>query len=206
MNSGTQPWSFYNLIFLRGFFPSAWRKAIVIPILKQNSDPKDPSSYRPISLISCLSKILEGIINRRLVWFLERNNILDINQNGFRIGRSTLDNITTLVTEIQQAFLEKKYHITVFLDLEKAYDTCWKKHVLKQLKAFGLSGSLPVYFQNFLFNRSIKVKVNETVSNMFNLEMGIPQGSALSGTLFLIAVNSIASHIKSYFKKSFFCG
>ena len=196
--------NFFNVVYLKGVFPSSWKSAIVIPILKQNSDSKDPNSYRPISLISSLSKILEGIINRRLVWFLEKNNILDINQSGFRIGRNTMDNITTLVTEIQQAFLEKKYHITVFLDLEKAYDTCWKQHVLKQLKSFNLSGCLPLYIQNFLCNRTIKVRVNDEDSDSYKLDMGIPQGSALSGTLFLIAVNSIASHIKSYFKKSFF--
>ena len=171
---------FYNIIFLKGVFPKNWRTAIVIPIVKSDCDPKDPNSYRPISLISCLSKILESIINKRLVWVMEKNSIFDSNQNGFRVGRSTLDNITSLVTEIQQAFSDKKYHITLFLDLEKAYDTCWKQHVLKQLKSYNFSGCLPLYIKNFLYNRSIKVRANGEESDPHNLEMGIPQGSSLS--------------------------
>ena len=196
--------AFFNIIFLKGFYPNSWRTAKVIPILKPESDPKDPNSYRPISLISCLSKLLEGIINKRLIWFLEKNNLLNINQSGFRTGRCTLDNLTSLVTEIQQAFAAKKYHITLFLDLQKAYDTCWKKHVLKQLKSFNLTGSLPIYIQNFLCNRTISVETNGAKSNTYELDLGIPQGSSLSGTLFLIAVDSIGNCIKNYMYKSFF--
>ena len=195
---------FYNLVFLKGFFPKSWREAVIIPILKSDTDSKDPSSYRPISLISCLSKLLETIVNKRLVWFLEKNHLLDKNQNGFRKYRNTFDNLTSLITEIQQAFLEKKYHITIFLDLEKAYDTCWKKYLLQQLKSFGLTGCLPTYINNFLYNRTIKVKTNNTYSDPVMLEMGIPQGSSLSATLFLIAVNCMSKCVKSYMSKSFF--
>ena len=195
---------FYNIIFLKGFFPRSWREAVVVNILKPGCDPSDPDSYRPISLISCLSKLLEIIINKRLIWFLEKNNILDINQNGFRKRRGPIDNLTTLVTEIQHAFLAKKYHVTVFLDLAKAYDTCWKQYVLKQLKLHKLSGCLPMYISNFMYNRSIKVNVNNVISDSYNIELGIPQGSALSATLFLIAVNSMSKCIKSFMSKSFF--
>lgn len=195
---------FFNLIYLKGFFPKAWRDAIIIPILKAGNDPKDPNSYRPISLISCLSRLLEKIINKRLIWYLEKMKLLDVNQLGFRIGKSTIDSITALVSEIQQAFASNKYHITIFLDLEKAFDSCWKQHVLKQFKNFNISGCLPVYIKNFLYNRTIKVKTNQTLSDPYSLQMGIPQGSALSATLFLIAINSIVSCIKNYMCKSVF--
>ena len=130
--------------------------------------------------------------------------MLNINQSGFRTGRCTLDNLTSLVTEIQQAFAAKKYHITLFLDLQKAYDTCWKSHVLKEIKSFKLTGCLPVYVQNFLFNRTITVETNGVKSDSYGLDLGIPQGSSLSGTLFLIAINSIEKCIKNYMYKSFF--
>lgn len=195
---------FFNLIYLKGFFPKSWRDAVIIPILKGDSDPSDPSSYRPISLISCLSRLLEKIINKRLIWYLEKMKLLDINQLGFRIGKSTLDSITALVSEIQRAFENNKYHITIFLDLEKAFDSCWKQHVLKQIKNFNICGCLPVYIKNFLYNRTIKVRTNKTLSDPYNLQMGIPQGSALSATLFLIAVNSIVNNIKNYMCKSVF--
>ena len=195
---------FFNLIYLKGFFPKTWRDAIVVPILKSDSAPTDPNSYRPISLISCLSRVLEKIINKRLIWYLEKTKLLDINQLGYRVGKSTLDSITSLVSEVQKAFADKKYHITVFLDLEKAFDSCWKQHVLKQFKKFNISGCLPVYIKNFLYNRTIKVKTNNTLSDPYNLQMGIPQGSPLSATLFLIAINCIMECIKSYMSKSVF--
>ena len=110
---------FFNLIYLKGFFPKAWRDAVIIPILKAGNDPKDPNSYRPISLISCLSRLLEKIINKRLIWYLEKMKLLDVNQLGFRVGKSTIDSITALVSEIQQAFASNKYHITIFWTSKK---------------------------------------------------------------------------------------
>ena len=123
---------------------------------------------------------------------------------GYRVGKSTLDSITSLVSEIQKAFADNKYHITIFLDLEKAFDSCWKQHVLKQFKNFNFSGCMPIYIKNFLYNRTIKVKTNNTLSDPYSLQMGIPQGSPLSATLFLVAVNSILTCIKSYMCKSVF--
>ena len=63
---------FYNIIFLKHYFPNSWKRALIIPILKPNKDPEDPKSYRPISLLSCIFKILDKIINSRLMWFLEK--------------------------------------------------------------------------------------------------------------------------------------
>ena len=196
--------SFYNIIFLKDFFPKAWREALVIPILKPDKDPKDPNSFRPISLLSCLCKILEKIVNKRLMWFLERNNLLDKCQCGFRKGRCTIDHLTTITTEIQEAFVQRKYHVSVFLDLEKAYDTCWKQHVLQEVKSYNMIGHLPIFIQNFLKNRSIRVSVNCEESEPHYLEMGVPQGSSLSVTLFLIAINSITKNLSRNIRKSLF--
>ena len=105
---------------------------MIIPVLKPDKNATDPLSYRPISLISCLCKILDKIINKRLVWFIEKNNLIRHYQSGSREGRNTLDNLGEIVTEIQHAFAQQKYHVSLFLDLEKAYDTCWNQHLLQQ--------------------------------------------------------------------------
>ena len=195
---------FFNLIFLKHLFPKKWQDTLVIPILKPDKDPQDPLSYRPISLISCIYKILDKIVNNRLVWFLEKNNFLSNSQNGGRKGRSTMDNVASLVSEISHSFVHQKYHITIFLDLEKAYDTCWKYHILQELKKFNMQGNLPIFVKIFLENRTVHVNIGKETSDNFPLDMGIPQGSALSGTLFLIAINSVLSKLSSQVYKSLF--
>ena len=190
--------------FLKHLFPKNWSKALIIPILKPGKDPLNPKSYRPISLLSCLYKILDTIINNRLIWFLEKNSLLDKCQSGGRKNRNTMDHVCTITTEIQEAFALGKYHISIFLDLENAYDKSWKNHILQQLQNFKMSGHLPLFIQNFLTDRSIKVNVNNCKSDSFKLEMGIPQGSSLSATLFLVAINCLVDKLPSYIYKSLF--
>ena len=186
---------FYNRIFRDHTFPGKWKEAIIIPILKPGKDPQQSSSYRPIALISCLSKILEKILNKRLMWYLEKNNLINKSQCGFRRGRSTTDHLTRLTTDIQETLVDNKYHISIFLDLDKAYDCCWKQVILDQLQRFNMKGNLAFYIQNFLQSRSIKVKLGNNYSEKFVLDLGVPQGSSISVTLFLLAINTVLDFI-----------
>ena len=194
----------YNKIFKEHSFPKLWKEAIVIPILKQDKNPESCESYRPIALISCLSKILENILNNRLMWFLENYGFLHKSQCGNRRGHSTIDHLTTMTTNMQESIVNQKYHVSVFLDIEKAYDTCWNQLVLRQLQKFKMIGHLPIYIQNFLTDRKIRVRVNDSVSDAFDLDLGVPQGSSLSGTLFLIAINTATEFLGSDIEKSLF--
>lgn len=117
----------YNLIWNNGIFPNQWRHAFVIPIPKPGKDKFNILSYRPISLISTLSKVLEKMINKRLVWFLETNKKFTIQQCGFRKNHSTQDVLATLHTDITEAIIRKQHLILIALDIEKAYDMVWKK-------------------------------------------------------------------------------
>ena len=195
---------FYNHIYTNDTFPKKWKEAVIIPILKPGKDSMDASSYRPIALISCLSKILEKILNKRLMWYLEKNNLIDKTQCGYRPGRSAPDHLVRLTSDMQEAFVNKKYHISIFLDIEKAYDTCWKQVVLDQLLKFNINGHLAYYIQNFLEERTIIVKVNNTFSEKYKLDLGVPQGSSISCTLFLLAINTILEYIPPDFQKSLF--
>ena len=131
-------------------FPDGWREATVIPIPKPGKDRTDPNNYRPIALTSCLCKIMERMINHRLTWFLQDNNIITKYQCGFQKGKSTTDHLVRLETYIRQGFVKNQHTVGVFFDLEKAYDTTWKGGIMKDLHEMGLKGRLPLFIDNFL--------------------------------------------------------
>ena len=183
--------SIFNGIWSTGELPPSWKEATVIPIPKPNKDSTNPSNYRPIALTSCVCKTLERMINTRLVWFLESNNLITNFQSGFRKRRSTNDHLVRLETFIRDAFIKKEHLVAVFFDLEKAYDTTWKYGIMKDLKGFGLKGRLPSFISNFLSDRNFKVRVGSTLSDTQQQEEGVPQGSILSVTLFGLKINNI---------------
>ena len=185
----------YNHIWQTNTFPAAWREAIVIPIPKPKKDKTNPLNYRPIALTSCLCKVMERMVNNRLAWFLEINNIISSSQNGFRHRRSCIDHVVKLETYIREAFLNKQHTIAIFFYLEKAFDTTWRYGILRDLYASGLRGNLPSFITNFLHSRIFRVRVGDIFSDPFVQSMGVPQGSILSPLLFNLKVNSIVSNI-----------
>lgn len=187
---------FYNLIWTERVFPDKWRKALVIPVLKPGKDSAKQNNYRPISLTNCLCKLLERMINRRLIWYLETKNILNINQSAFRKNRGTIDNLAILHSDIMESFSTKKDLVAVFFDLCKAYDCVWRKLILEKLNRSEIKGNMISFISNFLTNRKFSVLVGNTHSKSYYLENGVPQGSILSVTLFLLAIDSIFNNIK----------
>lgn len=185
----------YNKIWLNSTYPEKWREANVIPLLKPNKDPKLTSSYRPISLTCCTSKILEKMVNLRLIWYLEREKLLSNFQMGFRKNRSTTDAMIYLENAIQNSFFHRNHLVAIFFDMEKAYDTTWRYGILKQLYSWRMKGNLPNFIKSFMSHRSFKVALQDTTSHIHNLENGVPQGSNLSVTLFAIAINDLLESI-----------
>lgn len=105
---------FFNIIWTKQLFPSNWKNAIVIPILKPGKDSMNKNNYRPISLTNCLCKLLERIINRRLVYYIEKNQILNTHQSGFRKNRGTIDNLALLNSDINESSLTFAKRMIVF--------------------------------------------------------------------------------------------
>ena len=194
----------FNRLWERGEFPAAWREAIVVPILKPGKSGTDPLHYRPISLTSSLCKLMEKLVNVRLSWFLESNDILTPSQCGFRRNRSTVDHLVSLDTVIRLAFKERRHVGAVFFDLEGAYDTTWRHGIL--LKAFncGIRGAMGYFLQNFLRERFFRVRVGNQVSERFLQENGVPQGGVLSVALFALAINDIGSALSPSIGRSLF--
>ena len=184
-----------NKIWDTGILPRSWKIALIIPVKKPNKDPNQTSSYRPIALTSCICKIMEKMINTRLVWFLENNNCLSSVQLGFRKNRSTLDPLLRLSNHIQQGFAKHCQTIGVFFDLEKAYDTTCRSGVLNELFNCGVRGNMLQFLKEFLTDRFLKVKVGSTLSKPFTQEEGVPQGSILSVTCFSVAINKIVEAV-----------
>ena len=145
--------------------PTSWKEAVLIPVLKPGKDPSDPKSYRPIALTSTMCKLMERMVNSRLVWYLENHNLFSNQQCGFRKGRSTKDHIIQLESSIDKAFANKESTLAVFLDLEKAYDMLWPSGVIIKLEQLGIHGRIVKWIQNFLLNRKIQVRLNGTFSD-----------------------------------------
>ena len=135
----------FNKIWTSGFFPISWQKATIIPLPKPGKDDNDPNNYRPIALTSCICKTMERMVNDRLVWFLEKEQILSQSQSGFRKRRSTVDQLIKLETLVRESFIQGHHGVAVFFDLEKAYDTTWKYGIMKDLLSAGLRGRLPEF-------------------------------------------------------------
>ena len=185
----------YNHVWESGCFLPSWREAVVIPIPKPGKDHSDPGNFRPIALTSCLCKTMERMINTRLMWSLESQGLLSEKQCGFRKNHSTLDHLICFEMFIRNAFIKKEHVLTIFFDLEKAYDTTWKHGILADLWDLRFRGHLPRFIQSFLSERSFRVRVGSTLSKLHKQEMGVPQGSILSPVLFSIKINNIVKAV-----------
>lgn len=158
------------LYFITLFRPEAYflvngRQAIVIPILKPEKNKFNITSYRPISLTCTFCKLLEKIVNRRLVWYLETSHKFIKHQYGFRRKHSTQDALATLHTNISESIKNKPHTILVALDLEKAYNMVWKNRVIDILSSSSVNGNLLKCLHNFLTDRTIQVKVDNVISD-----------------------------------------
>ena len=184
---------YFNRVWEAGQISVNWKEAVVIPILKPGTDATRPQSYRPISLTPVLCKIMERIVTNRLVWFLEKNSLLNEAQSGYRKYRSTLDQLTRLHDSIYKSINNKGYTVGVFIDFSRAYDMLWKDGLLCKLRNIGIGGNIYNWINDFLTDRTIRVKVGNEISDRYILENGTPQGSVISPILFLMMINDIPS-------------
>ncbi|GBL95332.1 putative RNA-directed DNA polymerase from transposon BS [Araneus ventricosus] len=185
----------FNRVWREQSFPRQWQEAVVIPILKPGQDPANPLHYRPIALTSVLYKTLERMVNARLVFQLEKQGCIPPLQSGFRRGRSTFDNIVHLETQIRNAFMRRNHLVSIFFDVEKAYDRTWRHGILRKLYNLGFKGNLTLFIKRFLYSRTFRVRLGNFYSDPFNQVEGVPQGYILSVTLFILHFSEILNHL-----------
>ena len=116
----------FNNSWKTGHVSQSWREADMVPIHKKGKDRANTDSYRPISLTSCVGKLMERLINTRPVWYLEKNYISTPEHAGFRQHRYTEDQVTYIAQKIEDGFQDKQHTLTVWIDMEKACDKVWK--------------------------------------------------------------------------------
>lgn len=174
-----------NNCLSQGYFPTAWKKAIIFAIAKTER-AKEPRDYRPISLLSNWSKILEEVIIRRIR--REDQSIPGVPscQFGFLRGHSTIDAIDLVQMEKNDAMREKESFSLCALDLSKAFDNVIAEGVIFKMKKAGIDNYICAITWSFMSNRSAKVKMEGATSKEFKIERGVPQGSKLGPMLFNI--------------------
>lgn len=175
-----------NYSWINNNIPELWKLAIVKPIVKANKDKNDLNSYRPISLTCTCSKIMEKMIFERLSWYLEKNNLLNQNQSGFRKKMSTSDPIIRLQHEASFAVESGNITVAILIDFTRAFDLLWVDGLLLKMMKLHIKGNLLNWIKNFLTNRKYIVKINNMFSAGYSTENGTPQGSIISPLLFLI--------------------
>ena len=186
----------FNGCIQRGCMPLCWKKVDVTPIHKKSS-LNDVQNYRPISLLSCLSKVLERLVSDNLRDYLEGSNIITAAQYGFRKKSSTLDQLLDVYDGAMTGLDQRKVTKLLFLDVSKAFDRVWHKGLLHKLECLGVGGRLLEFFGSYLNNRYQRVVLRGATSSWLPLRAGVPQGSILGPLLFLVYSNDLVEDITS---------
>ena len=181
----------FNRCWELGYFPSAWKIAKVIPVLKPGKDPSVPKSYRPISLLSALSKLFEKSIQSRVLTFANDNGVFLEEQFGFRKGRSTIHQLTRVTNIIRRNKSVSKTTAMALLDIEKAFDNVWHDGLIFKLHNHNFPIYLIKIIKNYLYNRAFRVSLQNVCSDSFTIPAGVPQGSILGPILYNIYTSDI---------------
>ena len=178
----------FNLSFSSGVFPSVWKRSVVVPIYKNKGSKSDPTNnYRPISLLSAISKLCERVMYDRL--YAHVNPLLSPAQSGFRKGDST---VWQLLARFTQNLLERRHQhnfsLVCFFDLSKAFDTVWHRGLLAKVASFNIGGNVLRWLENYLSCRVQQIRVSGSLSQPLEVCSGVPQGSILGPLVVAVAV------------------
>ena len=181
----------FNTSWIISSLPKQWKTGIICPIPKPGKDLSKVEGYHPITLLPSLGKLLEKIIKNRIDYHMESENLFHNSQIGFRKEKSTNDALLRIKQNISWAIKEKQYCIIVYLDVESAFDWVWHQGILYKMIQLGFSIQMVRWIRDFLKDRTSKVRIGNVYSKVKEVEVGVPQGSGLSPSLFNIMLSDL---------------
>ena len=184
-----------NVIIASSSWPTAWKSAKVVPVLKPNKPRLDVGSYRPVALLPAISKLVEKVLQTQLSKFAEQHKLLPADQHGFRKGRSVDTALATVTARLAAAVESKHEAVLSAFDFSAAFDTVDRELLLKKMPWLDVTST--ALLESYLTDRSQQVSWNGSKSTLIPVPYGVPQGSILDPLLFIFMTADLPEHLGS---------
>ena len=185
----------FNMCLKGSCFLDCWKVSSVVHVFKNVGELSTAKNYRPISLLSAVSKVFGKLVNNGIVDHLEKCGLFSDFQYGSRSSRSTADLLTVVSDRIARAFNRSGATPTVPFDIPKAFDRVWRAGLLHKLKSYGISSQIFGLISSFLSNSWLQVVLDGKFSQEYPVNVEVPQGSFLGPTLILLYINDLPDDV-----------